>query len=232
VVRHLVGSGPSVLVAEDLHALDAASLNLLAALAATPDLPALLIVTSRPPATDAPTSDLVASTLARMCGSPGSVRVHLRPWGRDEVADALIQAYPGRTITDHIVDAALRRTGGIAYRLYELLADVGGRDPAMLAEPEPERDEPAGRPAHGPLTAREQDVLACVASGMANKQIARSLGISVRTVAVHVSNVLRKTGTACRTDAALWAVRQETTDGASQSADQPEGADAAPALAR
>jgi DNA-binding NarL/FixJ family response regulator len=43
---------------------------------------------------------------------------------------------------------------------------------------------------------------------MSNKQVARSLGISVRTVAVHVSNLLRKTGSASRTEAALWAVRQ------------------------
>ncbi|MGH3747927.1 MAG: response regulator transcription factor, partial [Micromonosporaceae bacterium] len=58
------------------------------------------------------------------------------------------------------------------------------------------------------LTARESQVLRCLASGMSNKQIARSLGISVRTVTVHVSNLLRKTGAASRTEAALWAVRR------------------------
>ena len=52
-------------------------------------------------------------------------------------------------------------------------------------------------------------MIACLAAGMANKQIARSLGISVRTVTVHVSNLLRKTGTASRTDAAVWAVRHD-----------------------
>jgi two-component system, NarL family, nitrate/nitrite response regulator NarL len=50
-------------------------------------------------------------------------------------------------------------------------------------------------------------VLGCLAEGMANKQIARALGISVRTVTVHVSNLLRKTGAASRTEAALLAVR-------------------------
>jgi DNA-binding NarL/FixJ family response regulator len=88
----------------------------------------------------------------------------------------------------------------------------------LADEPGP-ADEPA-------LTAREQDVLAHIAAGMANKQIARSLGISVRTVAVHVSNLLRKTGTASRTDAAVWAVRHDIEPVAA-SADEIE-----PALAR
>jgi DNA-binding NarL/FixJ family response regulator len=58
------------------------------------------------------------------------------------------------------------------------------------------------------LTAREGEVLGCLAAGMANKQVARVLGISVRTVTVHVSNLLRKTGTTSRTEAALWAVQR------------------------
>jgi DNA-binding NarL/FixJ family response regulator len=66
----------------------------------------------------------------------------------------------------------------------------------------PARPEPAAE-----LTAREVEVLVCLRDGMANKQIARALGISVRTVTVHVSNLLRKTGTTSRTEAALWAVR-------------------------
>jgi DNA-binding NarL/FixJ family response regulator len=43
---------------------------------------------------------------------------------------------------------------------------------------------------------------------MSNKQMARSLGISIRTVTVHVSNLLRKTRSASRTEAALWAVQR------------------------
>jgi DNA-binding CsgD family transcriptional regulator len=58
------------------------------------------------------------------------------------------------------------------------------------------------------LTAREREVLGCVAAGMSNQQVATSLGISIRTVTVHVSNLLRKTGSSSRTEAAMWAVRQ------------------------
>jgi DNA-binding NarL/FixJ family response regulator len=56
------------------------------------------------------------------------------------------------------------------------------------------------------LTAREVEVLSCLAAGMSNMQVARWLGISIRTVTVHVSNLLGKTGTASRIEAALWAV--------------------------
>ncbi|MGA8116805.1 MAG: response regulator transcription factor, partial [Actinocatenispora sp.] len=73
------------------------------------------------------------------------------------------------------------------------------------------RDEAVGLlsalSAGGQLTAREREVVRCLADGMTNQQVARALGISVRTVTVHVSNVLRKTNSASRTEAALWAVR-------------------------
>ena len=234
VVRALVAAGPAVLVAEDLHALDPASLNLLAALAGTPDIPALLLVTSRPPTAD-DTGRLVARTLARLTGAPSAVRVHLRPWSRAEVADALGQVYPDHLVTGAVVDAAVRRSGGNPYLVTELLADLGGRDPVTLtsrrrAARRAQRSEGDG-PGAKALTARERDVLGCLASGMANKQIARSLGISVRTVAVHVSNLLRKTGTASRTDAALWAVRHDVdtmpgeaaaADPTQLTADEPE----------
>jgi DNA-binding NarL/FixJ family response regulator len=62
------------------------------------------------------------------------------------------------------------------------------------------------------LTAREIEVLSCLAAGMSNKQVARCPGISIRTVTVHVSNLLRKTRSASRTEAALWAVRHRLAD--------------------
>lgn len=64
----------------------------------------------------------------------------------------------------------------------------------------------------GVLTAREREVVRCLAAGMTNQQVARALGISIRTVTVHVSNLFRKTGAASRTEAALWAMRQGLAD--------------------
>jgi DNA-binding NarL/FixJ family response regulator len=55
------------------------------------------------------------------------------------------------------------------------------------------------------LSAREREVLELVAEGLANKQIARRLGIAERTVKVHLGNVFRRIGVADRTSAALWA---------------------------
>jgi DNA-binding NarL/FixJ family response regulator len=55
------------------------------------------------------------------------------------------------------------------------------------------------------LSAREEEVLRLVATGLANKQIARRLGISERTVKAHLTNVFQHIGVSDRTQAALWA---------------------------
>jgi DNA-binding NarL/FixJ family response regulator len=57
------------------------------------------------------------------------------------------------------------------------------------------------------LTARERDVLQLVIAGDANKQIARKLGISEKTVKGHLTNLFQRIGVQDRTQAALWAER-------------------------
>ena len=55
------------------------------------------------------------------------------------------------------------------------------------------------------LSPREREVLHLVTEGLANKQIARALGITERTVKAHLGNVFRTIGVADRTSAAMWA---------------------------
>jgi DNA-binding NarL/FixJ family response regulator len=57
------------------------------------------------------------------------------------------------------------------------------------------------------LTEREREVLGLVASGLANKQIARRLSISEKTVKGHLTHVFQAIGVTDRTQAALWAER-------------------------
>lgn len=57
------------------------------------------------------------------------------------------------------------------------------------------------------LTEREGDVLRELAQGRSNREIARALVVSEKTVKTHVSNILLKLGVQDRTQAALWAVR-------------------------
>jgi DNA-binding NarL/FixJ family response regulator len=59
------------------------------------------------------------------------------------------------------------------------------------------------------LTPREREVLALVRQGLANKQIARRLGISERTVKAHLTSTFQRIGVVDRTQAALWAERND-----------------------
>ncbi len=61
------------------------------------------------------------------------------------------------------------------------------------------------------LTPREQEVLALVASGMPDGEIARSLVISKKTVSVHVANVKAKLGASSRVEVATIALRESLT---------------------
>lgn len=79
---------------------------------------------------------------------------------------------------------------------------VAPRLVAAIANPPASRDDHGGR-----LTGREQEVLALIARGFANKRIALELGISEKTVKAHVGHLLAKLGVADRTQAALHAVR-------------------------
>lgn len=59
------------------------------------------------------------------------------------------------------------------------------------------------------LSPRELEVLRLVVEGLINKQIARRLGITERTVKAHLTSIFQRIGVADRTQAALWAQRHD-----------------------
>ncbi|MGX1884152.1 response regulator [Streptomyces sp. NPDC055287] len=78
---------------------------------------------------------------------------------------------------------------------------------ALLAQ-----DEGNGGTGRGTtLTEREREVLTLIADGRSNREIARALVLSEKTVKTHVSNILMKLDLSDRTQAALWAVRHGIT---------------------
>jgi DNA-binding CsgD family transcriptional regulator len=87
----------------------------------------------------------------------------------------------------------------------DLAAEAVSADPGRAAGAQP-ADAGATTPDFG-LTVREREVLALVALGRTNRQIADALFISGNTAGVHVSNILGKLGVAGRGEAAALAYR-------------------------
>lgn len=93
--------------------------------------------------------------------------------------------------------AALRTvaTGGAVF---------GSGIASRLLASAPRQPDPTMQPSDG-LTVREREVLDLLAQGASNRHIARSLGLSLKTVQNHVSRILDKMQAADRTEAALRA---------------------------
>jgi two-component system nitrate/nitrite response regulator NarL len=78
---------------------------------------------------------------------------------------------------------------------------------AFQAGPGTEAPVPPAQPElYDTLSAREQEILAHIARGASNKEIARELSIAEATVKIHVQHILRKLGLASRVQAAVYAV--------------------------
>jgi DNA-binding NarL/FixJ family response regulator len=61
--------------------------------------------------------------------------------------------------------------------------------------------------AKGPLTEREREVLSLLARGQTNREVARSLGISIRTAELHRARIARKLGRTKRSELVEWALQ-------------------------
>jgi DNA-binding NarL/FixJ family response regulator len=142
-----------------------------------------------------PVLDGVAATRAILAEAPGTQVLVLTSFSdRVRVREALAAGAIGYLLKDSTpqdvvagVLSAAREGSPIDPRVARTLLTDGG---------------PVGAPT---LSPRELQVLRLVARGMANKQIGRALGITERTVKVHLGNVFRRIGVQDRTSAALWA---------------------------
>jgi DNA-binding NarL/FixJ family response regulator len=113
-----------------------------------------------------------------------------------------IQGYVAKGVTNHGLCEAIRIVshGGL-YLDPTVATKVQGAGATEFAETD--------LPELNGLTTRESTVLRCVASGKRNKEIARELYISERTVKFHISSVLSKLGAKNRTEAVSIAANQK-----------------------
>jgi DNA-binding CsgD family transcriptional regulator len=97
-------------------------------------------------------------------------------------------------------------------RLSQLLSTLRAK-PVAAPVPSPQPAEPEkASSASPPLTRREKEVLACIAAGMQNKEIAAKLEISLATVRNHVHAILEKLDVHSKLEALSLAVRQGWTE--------------------
>jgi DNA-binding NarL/FixJ family response regulator len=120
--------------------------------------------------------------------------------GAGPVTPAMAAGAAGYLYKDADPEALVRAIRAAADGNLVLAPEAAG----SLTAPSAARSRTGGARA---LTGRERQVLSLVAQGRSNREIARALGVSEKTVKTHVSAVLAKLGVQDRTQAALYAVR-------------------------
>ncbi len=136
----------------------------------------------------------------------------------DEAPETKVLLLTGSGVEERIFEAL--EAGALGYlsktaqgeEILEAVRRVDAGDPSL--PPEITRrllSRLSGTPDHrelvDPLTDREEEVLALVAEGMSNRDIAENLHVSETTVRTHVSHILGKVGVKNRVQAALFALR-------------------------
>ena len=141
--------------------------------------------------------------------TPRSTVVEVAPDELSETERAVLREFARSASVSEIADVLLVEERTAATLLDRVLLRLGINTP-LDAE---QLLKDVAAPAHSPsaattdLTRRELEVLALIAAGMTNRQIAEELVISTHTAIRHVANILGKTDSANRTEAARWAVR-------------------------
>jgi len=150
------------------------------------------------------TDGIEALRILKECGNPARVLVVTSFTEHRTVVPALRAGAAGYVYKDVDPEALAGAIRSVHAGHVLLQPELAG---ALLADESPR--PPQGR--GGSLTEREREVLGHIADGRSNREIARVLHLSEKTVKTHVSNILMKLDLADRTQAALWAVRNGMT---------------------
>jgi DNA-binding NarL/FixJ family response regulator len=130
--------------------------------------------------------------------SAGAAGYLTKDAARDDIRRAVEAAAAGQAVLDPSVQAALLKAAqqGVA------------RPPASAVPPDG-------------LTDREVEVLALIASGLSNHEIAERLFVAETTVKTHVNRIFAKTGSRDRAQAAVYAHRHGLGDATAAAAEEP-----------
>ena len=160
-------------------------------------VPDVIVIDVDPESSDAPTAGFDA-------GQTPPALVLLT----DEIdSDWILEALPGEAAAILPRDATpgeiVASIEAAAAGLYVLSPEILGR---LLAGRKPSRQAASDVPFEA-LTSREIQVLAMLAEGLGNKEIARQLDISDNTVKFHLSSIFGKLGASNRTEAVMLGMR-------------------------
>ena len=148
--------------------------------------------------------------------------------GGVEATRRLLEAHPGVQVVvltsfsdqEQVLDAV--DAGAVGYLLKDadpddlvdgVRAAAAGQSPLDPKVARTLLTRRGGQAPQDQLSDREREVLVLVADGLANKQIARHLGITERTVKAHLTSIFSTIGVTDRTQAALWAERNRLRGG-------------------
>ncbi len=149
-----------------------------------------------------PEMDGIAATAAIKAACPETQVLVLTTFLDDQrVAEAIQAGAVGYQLKEVEADDLVKAVRGAARGEPQLHPDAARMLMGLATRPKPAADHSVT------LTDRERDVIALLAEGRSNKQIARELSISETTVKGHVANILGKLELADRTQAAVYAVR-------------------------
>lgn len=130
----------------------------------------------------------------------------------DDLATALRGGAQGyllkSTDGDALIDAIVRAMAGHSVISPELTATLADALRGSAAAGPPPAQAPATTDALQSLSPREREIVAKIAQGASNKEIARALDIAETTVKIHVQHVLRKLDLTSRVQVAVFASQQ------------------------